>query len=330
MATAVPLPCLACGVYGMGATAQRADLRVSGLKALAGRVWQSDTLVAALFLSPALILFAVFSFYPIVAVARLSLFEWDNLGPERTFVGLGNYLTLLQSDRFWNSIQVTFTYTSVVTVISIAVGLLLAVALNNRHLVLKTAWRGLYFLPSVTPTVAAAMVWMLIFNPGFGYVNVVLRYFHIEGPNWLANTHWALPTLMTLGIWRRLGFNFIVYLAALQAIPADYYESAEVDGAGAWDRFVRLTVPLVAPTTVMLMILGVIDSFLVFDQVLILTHGGPANATEVIGQYLYTNAFSFFKMGYGAAIAVVMFLIIAVFTVLQWQFVGFGSSEQES
>lgn len=291
---------------------------------------RSDLPVAALFVSPATVLFALFSFYPIGAVLWLSLFRWDNLGPERQFIALDNYAALLGSERFWNALRVTVVYTAVVTAVSIIVGLLLATALNNRFLALKTVWRGLFFIPSVTPTVAAAMVWMLIFNPGFGYVNVVLRQFGIDGPNWLADPFWALPTVMMLGIWRRVGFNLIVYLAALQAIPSEYYESAEVDGAGAWQRFRRVSVPLVAPTTVMLVILGVIDSFLVFDQVFVLTRGGPANATEVIGLYLYTNAFTFLKMGYGAAIAVVVFLVIAAFTLLQWRFVGFGTSEQEA
>jgi multiple sugar transport system permease protein len=309
------------------AVGKRAVWRVRDLVQGARR---ADVPIAALFLSPATILFAVFSFYPIAAVVWLSLHQWDNLGPERTFIGLANYGVLLGSERFWNSLRVTVLYTAVVTAVSIVAGLLLAAALNSRYLILKGVWRGLYFLPSVTPTVAAAMVWMLVFNPGFGYVNVVLRQLGIDGPNWLADPFWALPTVMLLGIWRRLGFNFIVYLAALQAIPSEYYESAEVDGAGAWRRFRHLTVPLLAPTTTMLVILGVIDSFLVFDQVFVLTHGGPANATEVIGQYLYTNAFSFLRMGYGAAIAVVMFVVVAIFTVLQWRFVGFGSSEEES
>jgi multiple sugar transport system permease protein len=300
------------------------------LTALWQRLRRSDIPAAILFLFPALVILSVFNFYPIAAVLRLSLYKWDNLGPVKTFIGLANYQALLRSDRFWNSIVVTLEYTVAVTALSIAAGLVLAVLLNNRRLVLRSFWRSLYFLPSVTPTVAAAMVWMLIFNPSFGYANVLLRLLGIQGPNWLADQAWALPTLMLLGVWRRLGFNFIIYLAALQAIPSDYYESAEVDGANAWQRFLRITVPLVNPTTVMLVILGVIDSFLVFDQVMVLTRGGPANATEVIGFWMYLNAFSFFKMGYGAAISVVMFLVIAAFTVLQWRFVGFGRGEIEN
>jgi multiple sugar transport system permease protein len=300
------------------------------LSSLWQRLRRSDIPTAILFLLPAVVILSVFNFYPIAAVIRLSLDKWDNLGPIKTFIGLANYQALFGSQRFWNSMTVTFEYTAAVTMLSIAGGLVLAVLLNNRYLIMKSLWRSLYFLPSVTPTVAAAMVWMLIFNPSFGYVNVLLRFLGIQGPNWLADITWALPTLMLLGIWRRLGFNFIIYLAALQAIPSDYYESAEVDGANAWQRFLRITVPLMNPTTVMLVILGVIDSFLVFDQVMVLTRGGPANATEVIGFFMYLNAFSFFKMGYGAAISVVMFVVIAIFTLLQWRLVGFGRSETES
>jgi multiple sugar transport system permease protein len=294
------------------------------------RFWASDVPTAILFLLPAVIIMGVFNFYPLADVFRLSLFKWDNLAPVQSFIGLGNYSALLQSSRFWNSLFVTFKYTTVVTLASISIGLVLAVALNNRYLILKSFWRSLYFLPSVTPTVAAAMVWMLLFNPSIGYVNVVLRFLGLSAPNWLADQTWALPTVMLLGIWRRLGFNLIIYLAALQAIPQEYYESAEVDGANGLRRFFHITVPLLNPTTIMLVILGVIDSFLVFDQVLVLTRGGPASATDVIGFFMYSNAFTYFKMGYGAAISVVMFIVIAIFTLLQWRFVGFGGSEAEA
>lgn len=293
------------------------------------RLRHSDIPTAFVFLLPALIVLSVFNFYPILEVLRLSLFKWDNMGPVKTFIGLNNYEALFKSSRFWNSLTVTFEYAVVVTVVSILAGLLLAVALNNRYLILRSMWRSLYFLPTVTPTVAAAMVWTLLFNPSIGYVNTLFREFGVIGPNWLADRTWALPTVMLLGIWRRAGFNLIIYLAALQSVPLEYYEAAEVDGANAWQRFRFITVPQMKSTTVMLIILGVIDSFLVFDQVMVLTRGGPSNATEVIGYFMYLNAFSFFKMGYGSAISVVMFLVIALFTILQWRFVGFGSSETE-
>ncbi len=302
--------------------------RVAAFRAGWLRLWRRDLPTAVLFLLPSVVILAAFSFYPIGAAVRLSLFKWDNFAPQQTFVGLANYITLFQSARFWNSLWVTLEYTAGVTVISIALGLALAVALNERWLVLKGFWRSLYFLPIVTPTVAAAMVWMLIFNPGFGLVNIILRGLGLQGLNWLADLHWALPTVMSLGVWRRLGFNLIIYLAALQGLPADCYESAQVDGANAWQRFVKLTIPLLRSTTVMLVILGIIDSFLVFDQVMVLTRGGPGDATNVIGQFLFTTAFSQGKMGLGSAISIVMFLVIAAFTLLQWRFVGFGSSEE--
>jgi multiple sugar transport system permease protein len=287
----------------------------------------SDLPAAVLFLLPSVLILGVFSFYPIVDVIRLSLYKWDNMGPVRTFVGGDNFRALLGSARFWNSLAVTFEYALVVTAASIVGGLVLAVLLNQRWLVARSMWRSLYFLPTITPTVAAAMVWLLLFNPGIGYVNVVLRAVGIAGPNWLGDQTWALPTIMLLGIWRRIGFNLVIYLAALQSLAMEQYEAAEVDGATAWQRFWYLTVPLVRPTTAMLVILGIADSFLVFDQIMVLTRGGPAGATEVIGYFMYLNAFTFFKMGYGAAIAVVMLVVIAGLTLVQWRFSGFGVGE---
>ena len=292
------------------------------------KLWHSDLATAVVFLLPSITILSLFSIYPIFEAFRLSFFRWDNLAPVKDFIGLQNYIFLFKSARFWNSMYVTAKYTLVVNTVSISIGLVLAVVLNNRYLAFKSFWRSLYFLPIVTPTVAAAMVWILLFNPGFGYVNVLLRTFHLPSLNWLADRTWALPTVMTLGIWRRLGFNMILYLAAIQSLPKEVYESAEVDGANAWQRFIHLTIPLLHGTTIMLIILGVIDSFLTFDQVLVLTRGGPANATEVIGMFMYSNSFSLFKLGYGSAISMVMFLAIALFTLMQWRFTGFGSNEE--
>ncbi|MCX6082183.1 MAG: sugar ABC transporter permease [Chloroflexi bacterium] len=303
-------------------------LRSKGSVHRINRSRRNDLPTAILFLLPSLVVLGAFNFYPVGVVFFLSLFKWDNLSKVKTFIGLDNCATLAQSDRFWNSLKVTAEYTLVVTVISIVLGLILAVLLNNGFLMGKSFWRGIFFLPVVTPTVAAAMVWILLFNPGFGFVNVILRYFGIEGLNWLADKTWALPTVMSLGIWKRIGFTLILYLAALQSLSKEYYESAEIDGANSLQRFIYITVPLLRSTTIMLVILGVIDSFLVFDQVIVLTRGGPANATEVIGMFMYSNSFSLFKLGYGSAISVVMFLVVALFTIMQWRFVGFGSAEE--
>jgi ABC-type sugar transport systems, permease components len=288
-----------------------------------------DLPIALLFLLPSLVLIIVFSFYPMFQTIKLSFYKWNDVGSTPVFWGLKNYLSLFSSDRFWNSLWVTAKYTVIVTAVSVIGGLLLAILLNQPKLIATSFWRVLYFLPTVTPTVAAAMVWILLFNPSYGFINVFLRQINITGPNWLSSTTWALPTVMSLGIWRRIGFTLIVYLAALQAIPKDYYESASLDGANAWQIFVSITLPLVAPTTVMLITLGLIDSFNVFDQVLVMTRGGPAGATEVIGQFLYSDAFTLFKMGLGSAIAVIILIITAGITILQWRVVGFGSYEEQ-
>lgn len=291
-----------------------------------------DLPTAFLFLLPSFLILAVFNFYPMVDAIRLSFYKWNRLTTPQVFTGFDNYTKLFSDASFWNSLKVTFSYTIWVTTISILLGLVLAVGLNQSWLFLKSFWRVLYFLPVVTPTVAAAMVWKLLFQPSFGYVNMVLQNvgFDIEKLTWLVSAQLALPTVISLGIWRRIGFTIIVYLAALQAIPQEYYEGARVDGAGAWQTFSRITVPLLKPTTLMLVTLGLIDSFLVFDQVLIMTRGGPAESTMVLGVFLYTNAFTYFKMGYGAAISVVTLIIIAAMTLLQWRFVGFGKSEMEA
>ena len=292
------------------------------------RLRHSDIPTAIIFLAPSLLILGTFNFYPIAEVFRLSLFKWDNLSSIKTFIGFDNFISLFHNARFWNSLIVTGEYTLVVTALSIFLGLVLAVFLNNKFLLGKSFWRSMFFLPVVTPTVAAAMVWILLFNPGFGLVNVVLRAIGLEELNWLADTTWALPTLMTLGIWRRLGFTTMLYLAAIQSLSTEYYESAEIDGANALQRFLHLTVPLLRSTTIMLVILGIVDSFLVFDQVMVLTRGGPGDATEVIGMFMYSTSFSAFKLGYGAAISVIMFIVVAVFTLMQWRFVGFGSAEE--
>ena len=292
------------------------------------RKW-GDLPAAFFFLFPSLVLIIIFSFYPMAETIKLSLFKWNNVAKDPVFIGFQNYIDLFTSDRFWNSIKVTFTYTFVVTAISVFGGLILAVLLNHPKLILSSFWRVLYFLPTVTPTVAAAMVWILLFNPNYGFINSFLRNFDVIGPNWLSTTKWALPTVMSLGIWRRIGFTLIVYLAALQAIPKDYYESANIDGANAWNTFRYITIPLVAPTTVMLVILGMIDSFNVFDAVLVMTRGGPDGATEVLGQYLYSDAFTLFKMGLGSAIAVIILIITASVTIFQWRVVGLGSFEEQ-
>ncbi len=273
---------------------------------------------AALFLLPAFSLFAVFTAYPFVYAAKLSLTEWDGLSADQKWVGLGNYRALLHDQEFIHSLKVTAIYTVAVTVASIGIGLLLALALN-RKLAGRNVYRTVFFTPVLTATVAAAVVWQLLFDPFTGIVNVGLHKAGIEGPRWLSSPSWALAAIIVVGVWKRIGFTMIIYLAGLQTIPPTYYEAAEVDGAGSWRRFRDVTWPLLTPITVLQVIMAVIDSFQVFDHVYVMTQGGPLGATNVAPLFLYNEGFRLFHLGYAAAVGWVIFLVVLGAVLVQWR-----------
>lgn len=285
---------------------------------------QGDLSAAIVALVPAVLIFGTFNLFPLAYTIYLSLLEWDGLSVERTFVGLDNYRTLLTSGLLWNSMGVTVYYAFGVIALSIPLGLLVAMLLNSG-LRAQVFYRTVYFLPVVTATVAASVVWKLMLDPGSGYVNVLLREFGISAPSWLRSPTWAMPAVILVGVWKRLGFNMVVYLAALQAIPREYYEAAAVDGATGQALLRHITIPLLAPTTGLLTVIGLIDSFLLFDQVFVMTGGGPAGATDVMGFLLYRHAFRYFKLGEASAIAWIMFVVVAAITLVQWRLSRFGA-----
>jgi multiple sugar transport system permease protein len=273
---------------------------------------------AALLLAPAFGLFAVFTAYPFVYAAKLSLMKWDGLSAKQTFVGLGNYRALLHDQEFIHAMKVTAIYTVVVTIASIGIGLLLALALNRR-LVGRNIYRTIFFTPVLTATVAAAVVWQLLFDPFTGIVNVGLRHAGMQGPRWLSSPSWALAAVIVVGVWKRIGFTMIIYLAGLQTISPTYYEAALVDGAGSWRQFRDVTWPLLTPITVLQLIMAVIDSFQVFDHVYVMTQGGPMGATDVVPLFLYNQGFRLFHLGYAAAVGWVVFVVVLLATLVQWR-----------
>jgi len=284
-------------------------------------------LSAAIFcLVPTAIILGLFSIYPIVYSGYLSLVEWDGLAAEKPFIWFDNYSRLARSGLLGNSIKVTLIYAAGVTAGSLILGLLSAVLLNTAVRGL-TIYRTIFFLPVVTATVAVAVVWKLLLDPGSGYVNVILRDLGVTAPSWLRDPTWAMPAVILVGIWKRLGFNMVVYLAGLQAVPREVQEAAEVDGAGPFAVFRNITLPLLAPTTLLLAIMSVIDAFLVFDQIYIMTGGGPIGTTEVLGLLLYRQAFEYFDLGGASAIGWVMFALIAGVSLVQWRFYGAGTRE---
>jgi multiple sugar transport system permease protein len=296
------------------AASQKGGSRLSYFRSLR---WQ-EAKWGYLFLAPNLLLFLIFTVYPVFASFFYSLNAWDLHTPMR-FIGLDNYKNLALDPTFRKVLGNTFYYTFALIPFQTALGLLIAIGLNQR-IKGMTAYRALYFVPVVTSMIAVSMVWQWMYQPEYGVINSLLKLVGIEGPNWLYSKTWAMPSVILMSIWKNVGYSVVLYLAALQGVPESLYESAEIDGASQWNRFLHITFPLISPTTFFIIVLSVIGSFQSFDQIYVLTQGGPARATSVIVHYLYQNGFQFLQMGYAAAIAYVLFALLLVFTLLQWYF----------
>lgn len=288
------------------------------------RYEREQVLSAVLFLLPALAVIGVFVLYPIVSAGYISLTSWNGFDPVKEFVGLDNYVRLAQDPEFWNSLLVTCIYAVGVCLLSVASGLTIALLLD-APLRGRGFYRGVYFLPAVTSSVAAAIVWRYMLDPA-GLVNALLAQIGIEGPNWLQDRWLALGALTLLTVWKNLGFNAVLYLTALQALPHGVFEAAQLDGANLAQRLRFLTIPLLAPMTFFVVVQALITSFQAFDLVYVLTGGGPQGGTEVLGMLMYREAFRLGDFGYGTAIAfVTLFLVLGV-TLVQWRASGSGRS----
>ena len=284
------------------------------------RTWRRRyDLEGYLFLAPDLVGTLVFAVGPVLAALALGLFAWDILTPPR-FVGLDNYRTLLLDDPVFRTVLLnTSAYVLGTVPLRTVLALFVAIALNQQ-LHGMSLFRAAFFLPTITSAVAAATVWRWIYEPNFGLLNSLLYAIGVQHPpTWLSSTAWAMPALILLGIWQGLGFQMVIFLAGLQGIPTHLYEAAAIDGAGWWARFRYVTLPLISPTTFFVLIISVIGSYQVFDQAFVLTEGGPGYATTTLVYYIYEYAFQFFKMGYAAAMAWILFAIVFVLTVIQFR-----------
>ncbi|HYY89183.1 MAG TPA: sugar ABC transporter permease, partial [Chloroflexota bacterium] len=280
------------------------------------RGWRRPVLAPYLFISPALALFAVFAFVPLGYAAVLSFQDVPVFGGGE-WTGTHNYARLADDPVFWQSMRNTVVFTVGTVPTSMAIGLLLAVLLN-RYLPGRTILRSLYFLPLVVSGVVVALVMEWIFNGDFGVLNNILHAVGLPRVRWLTSPSWAMVTLIVAIVWGRIGFCMVVYLAALQSVPAGLIEASTLDGAGPWQRFRFVTFPLLRPTTFMLLVVNVIFSLQVFDVVYVLTGGGPGFATTVLLQAIFRAAFTQGEMGYASAIGMVLTAILLVFTLLQW------------
>jgi multiple sugar transport system permease protein len=266
---------------------------------------------------PVIIAFLVFNLYPMALGLYLSFTKWDILSPP-IFIGLGNWADLFKDDLLWRAVLQTLYYAVASVAGATALSIALALALNQR---LKTIgfYRTFFFLPAVTSLVAIAMVWRWMYNTEFGVLNAFLGSLGINPVNWLGDPVLAMPAVILMSIWRSAGFNTVLFLAGLQGVPQEYYEAAEIDGASKWDRFVHITLPLISPTTFFVVVNGLIGSWQVFDQVYILTRGGPLLSTVTVVYLIYSNGFEWYKTGYAAAMAYGLFLIIIALTAIQFR-----------
>jgi len=279
-------------------------------------VRKNRTLWGYFFLAPQLIGLLAFSLIPLAFAFVLSFMEWDGFGTQ-SFVGIQNFIGQFQNDVFWKSLYNTALYTVLYIPIGVSISLLLALALNKIKG--KNIYRIFYFMPVVTSSVSVGVIWMWILNGDFGILNQILELIGINGPQWLTNTNLVMISIVILSIWWQVGFNMIIFLAGLQGISNSYYEAAEIDGATGFQKFRHITLPMLSPTTFFVAIMAVISSFQVFDQAFVMTSGGPAKASYTLVYHIYDLAFDRFRMGEASSVAIILFVIIMIFTLIQFK-----------
>ncbi|ORX22897.1 lactose ABC transporter permease [Thermoanaerobacterium sp. PSU-2] len=272
------------------------------------------------FILPIIILFLIFMVYPIIYSLILSFQKFDN--GKYIFVGLENYTMLFKDDVFIQGLENTFIYLIIQVPIMILLALILATLLNNKFIKFKQFFRISFFLPALIGLVAYSIVFKLFLNTDFGFINYLLRLFHLPIVDWLNGQYSSKASVIIAITWRWTGYNMVILLAALQGISEDIYEACDIDGANAIQKFLFVTVPLIKPVILFCTITSTIGTLQLFDEPYILTGGGPSNATITVAQYLYNMGFRYFNFGYAAAISYVIAIIIAILSYIQFKVVG--------
>lgn len=280
-------------------------------------VWRNRR-IGFLFLLPNFLGFLILMVFPIVMSFVIGFTNWDGFNPPK-FVGLENYIHLFRDSSFLISMKNTLYYTILFVPVALFIALLVAVALNGGVKGMKF-YRTAFFLPYITSSIAVAVVWQLIFHPTMGPLNQILIHLGIEDPpKWLSSKDWAMTAVVIASIWKNIGYYMVIFLAALQGVPREQYEAAEIDGAGVVKKFWYITVPGISPMIFFNVIIATINSFKVFDLVYTLTMGGPGRATNVLVYRIYTEAFKNYHFGYASAMSYVLLLMILVFTLIQFR-----------
>ncbi len=271
-----------------------------------------------LFVGLPMLLFLVFSVYPMLYAGYLSFTEFTFTQPP-TFVGLQNFARLLSDGVFHAALLNTTIYTLGVVLCGVALSFAVALLLNQKIRGV-TIFRTAYYMPVITSTVASGMIWLWLYAPSAGLINQALEVVGLPPQKWLLDPQLALPSIMIMAVWKNLGFTMLIFLAALQGIPRHLYESAELDGANGWHKVWNITLPLIKPATFFIFVTAMISSFQVFGSVYVMTKGGPGYATTTIVMQIYLNAFRYLRMGYASAQALVLFAIIFTLALINWRF----------
>jgi multiple sugar transport system permease protein len=281
-----------------------------------------EMLEGILYISPWILGFIIFVAGPLLASAALSFTKYNVLRPP-VFIGLNNYIfAFTKDDLFLPSIGRTFYYAIFLVPLAMLGSLVVAMLLNQK-LVATTFWRTMFFLPTLTPLVATALLWRWMLNPDVGLVNYLLSKVGIDGPGWLNSMEWAMPALVLMGLWASVGGSrMIIFLAALQDVPVELLEAAEIDGAGRWAKFQHITLPMITPSIFFNLVLGIIFALRTFEVAFVSTAGGPARATWFISLHIYQNAFVSFDMGYASALSWLLFVLLFALTFLQFRLSG--------
>ena len=295
----------------------------SRVKQRKSRLQQEGLKVAAPFLLPSLIGLLVFSLLPLAISGFISLTDWNGLDQllapgmlRKHFIGVDNFKAILSSDEFWQVLGNTCYYIVLYIPFMLIASLSVAQLLSQRRRGV-TAFRVIYYIPVLTSWVAASLIWKTVLSPKYGALNNLLAVLGIEGPGWLLDETWAMPAVVLVSVWKDMGFFGLILLSGIISIDRGYYEAAELDGAGAWTKFLRITLPLMTPSIFYVLIVSLINAFQLFPQIMIMTDGGPNGATQVMVERIYKYGFRYYRMGYAAAFSWILFVIIMVCTFIQ-------------
>ncbi len=271
-------------------------------------------------LTPIMAYFIIFSVIPILSSFYFSLHKWPLLGRERPFVGLGNYIDVIQDPRFWISLKNTIYFAVAYMLFVIVIGLAMALLVNSLSSVARSIFRPLYFAPQVTSAVAVALMFAWLYQPRWGVLNYLLAFIGLGPFMWLQSSSQVMPAIIITGVWEAVGYSMVIFTAGLLNIPTDLYEAAAIDGASGWLTLRRITLPLLQPTTLFMLVTSMIGGFQVFTEVWLMSRGGPGTASRVLVLEIYDQGFRYFEMGRASTMAFYLFIIIAVIAYLQLRF----------